>query len=213
MIKRIAFIALTLAIAPLGCIIDETTHVVYLEPDGSVTWRVLQDLVRSDKEAPRERLSEEERFVDGVDTADDSWSKTFAEMGATEVDAWYLRDRRPYSLVVEARFEGLDEVTEALAEQTEAEMQVSLVQDGDLFHYTLTVPPPAEAEDADDVEDAWQWAQHRFRLVTARGRFVQARGFAISADGAVAVPRRLTEEEVQEYEGASFYTLTWDTGA
>ena len=210
MIKRIAVITLALALAPLGCIIDETTHVLYLEPDGSVTWRVLQDLVRSDRDAPRERLAEEADFLDEVDTAEDSYSRMFADMGATAVDAWSVRDRRPYSLVVEGRFEGLDEATEALGEHIETDLHVTLEQDGDVVHYTLRVPPPTEQVDPDDADDAWQWAQHRFRMVTAKGRFVHARGFDISEDGVVAVPRPLTPDEIDEHDGTSVYTLTWD---
>jgi len=213
MIKRISAIAVTCALLPLGCMLDETTHVLLLESDGTVTWRALQDLLRSDRNAVRERLGEEERFLDEVDAGEDDWSNTMADYGASEVDAWLLRDRRPYSLVVEGRFDDLEQLTQAVLDDAEVDADVTLEQRDEVVHYRLAVQAPAEEVSEENVEDAWRWAARRFRLALAQGRFVDSRGFDVSEDGAVAIPRRLTEDEVEEYDGVSVYELVWDLGA
>jgi len=213
MIKRITAIAITCALLPLGCMLDETTHVLLLEADGTVTWRVLQDLLRSDRDAVRERLGEEDRFLEDADTGEDSWSTTLSGYGADEVDAWLLRDRRPYTLVVEGRFADLEQLTQAMIDEAEIDAEVTLVSRGDRVRYRIEVAPQDGDEDPEDVDEAWRWVANHVRMALAQGRFVEARGFDISKDGAVAVPRRLTEEEVDEFDGASVYELVWDRGA
>ena len=213
MFERIAAIAITCALLPLGCMLDETSHVLLVEPDGTVTWRVFQDLLRSDHDSVRERLGEEDRFLEEVDAGEDDWSTTLSEYGAEDVDAWLLRDRRPYSLVVEGRFDDLRQLTLAVVDDAEADAEVTLEQRGDRVIYRFAIEAPVEEMDDGHVDEAWQWVAHRFRIALAKGRFVDARGFDLSEDGAIAVPRRLTEDEVQEFDGVSVYTLTWDLGA
>lgn len=213
MFKRITAIAITCVLLPLGCMLDETTHVLLLEPDGTVTWRVLQDLLRSDRDVVRDRLGEEDRFVDEVDTGEDHWSTALSDYGARDVDAWLLRDRRPYSLVVEGRFDDFEQLTQAVIDDAEVDAEVTLQQQGNRVFYRVAVEAPEGQDDEGDEDDGWQWVAHRFRIALAEGRFVDSRGFDLSEDGVVAVPRRLTEEEADEFDGVLVYTLTWDLGA
>lgn len=212
MFKRITAIAITLCLLPLGCMLEETTHVLFIEKDGAVTWRVFQDLLRSDRDRPGARLDEEASFLDEVDAGEDHWSQTFEQYGAEEVDAWTTRDRRPYSMIVQARFEDLEQLTVALVEDAELEADVRLEQDGDRVRYELTVWPPEEEASDENEDEAWAWARSHFRIALAEGRFVEARGFEISDDGAIAVPRALTEEELAASDGGFTYSLTWDLG-
>ncbi len=47
-----------------GCLVGETTHGLYLDPDGGVTWTVRQQDVRSNSE--ERRAEEEESFLANV---------------------------------------------------------------------------------------------------------------------------------------------------
>ena len=121
MFRRIAAIGLVIALMPLGCMLDESTHVIFLESDGTVTWRVFQDLIRSDKDRVRSRAVEEDEFLEGVDDETDDLTDMFVDLQAEEVDSWFVRHSRPYTRVVEARFDGLDHATQALIDHGEAD--------------------------------------------------------------------------------------------
>ena len=211
MFRRIAAIGLVIALMPLGCMLDESTHVIFLESDGTVTWRVFQDLIRSDKDRVRSRAVEEDEFLEGVDDETDDLTDMFVDLQAEEVDSWFVRHSRPYTRVVEARFDGLDHATQALIDHGEADADVDLVRDGERLHYTLRIVPQQAEDDGD--EESWQWASHHVRLALAEGRFVQSRGFELSEDGAVAVPRALSTEELDEFDGVHVYELVWEPRA
>lgn len=215
MIRRLAAIGLVIALMPLGCMLDESTHVIFLESDGSVTWRVVQDLIRSDRDEVRARLAEEDEFLAEAPTSEDSQIETFEELGAEHVDSWFVRHSRPYTRIVEARFDGLDTATQAMIDSGESDAEVEVVHEDGLVQYTLRFPAPVgEAEEsAEDDLEAWQWASRHVRLALAEGRFVDGRGFDISEDGAVAVPRPLTDGEIAENDGTLVYQLVWDPRA
>ncbi len=215
MIRRIAAIGLVIALMPLGCMLDESTHVIFVESDGSVTWRVVEDLIRSDRDEVRARLAEEDNFLAKAETSDDGQISTFEDLGAEHVDSWFVRHSRPYTRIVEARFDGLDTATQAMIDTGEVDAEVELVREDGLMHYTLSIPTPVwEAEvEPEDEQEAWIWASRHVRLALAEGRFVDERGFDLSDDGAIAVPRPLTEDEIAEYDGVLVYELVWDPRA
>ena len=58
-------IIVTLAALATACIVKSTTHTLYLESDGSVTWCVLESDVHSDEDELATRVNEEQAFLDG----------------------------------------------------------------------------------------------------------------------------------------------------
>ena len=51
------------AIGAAGCLAADTSHVLYLRPDGAVTWAVLERDVRSRDDDPLVRAREESEFL------------------------------------------------------------------------------------------------------------------------------------------------------
>ncbi len=53
------FIVITLAaVLASGCIVKETRHDLYLEPDGGLTWTVLETGIRAEGGKPEDRREE-----------------------------------------------------------------------------------------------------------------------------------------------------------
>lgn len=219
MLKRtIVFMTLfALAAATLnGCVLDRTTHTLFIEADGSITWRVLQDYVRSDQELPGKRHGEEEDYLAEVEERGDHWTTKLESFEPMEMDSWLIRDRRPYTLLVEARYVDPDDLARLLLEAQSMEGSASVVQDGD--RYTLDAhmdlgPKDHEAYLALNTEE-FDAIGSEHRIVLARGRFIEATGFQLSDDRTVAVVRKLTAEELEMMEGTTVeYSLAWDLSA
>ncbi len=199
-----------------GCVLDRTTHTLFIEEDGSITWRVLQDYVRSDEENPAKRDKEEEDYLVDVETREDTWTTKLDAFGPTEMDSWLIRDRRPYTLWVEARFEDPDALAHMLLDAQWMEGDASVKQDGE--RYTMDIQMTLEPKDYQTYLDlnteefAAFGSEHR--VVLARGRFVEATGFDLSDDRTVAVVRKLDAEEMEAMEGTTVaYSLSWDLSA
>jgi hypothetical protein len=208
----LAFVLLPLA----GCKDDETRHLIYIEPDGSVTWRTIEDLVRSDEDDPRKRLAEEEKWVDKTLDHEEGWSAIMQGLGAREIQQWFLRDTRPYTVVTEATFDDMRDVVERADVYCEAdENQTTLERDGDRWTLTTTVETTDETWKyiADAAGHVWILTMLESRIVASQGRFIEAEGFELSNDGVIATPLPLTDDEIAEQPKQVVYSLTWDTTA
>ncbi len=173
-----------------GCLLEDTRHTLYVGPDNSVTWRVVRDLIRSDRDDVDERYDEEAEFLASLDSGVEGWTELLTDFGAREVDAELLRAERPYTVVVRARFGHVEELVAGLLAESEDDVRVSFVEQGSLRTLRIT-PPPSEDEPADEDTpdpDAAARPVSEVRLVLTEGRFIDAIGFALSQDGAVAVP-------------------------
>ncbi len=90
-----------------ACLEKDTTSTMYLRQDGSFDWVILEQNVRSDERAEASRLSEEARYVDGVSRGNTEIVDGLLALGAENVDVQWLRSRRPYAVMVDARFDSL----------------------------------------------------------------------------------------------------------
>ena len=68
-ISRLLVLSLLL-LASAGCLIKETTHTFYLDPDGAIVWRVVEKDVRSDAEDVDERRKEEADYLNAAHTGE-----------------------------------------------------------------------------------------------------------------------------------------------
>ena len=189
-----------------GCLLEDTTHTLYIEPDGRVTWRVLRDLVRSDHDDLDDRYDEESKFLAAVDGGE-GYSELFAGYGAEQTRVQLLRAERPYTVMVSARFAHVRDLVTAMQAEDDSDSLVSWEQDGSLRSLRVVMDP----EDLDDEPEQVEGPQvsDDFRLVLTEGRFVEAEGFELAEDGAVAIP---WEHDEQGREVA-VYALVWDVDA
>ena len=59
-------LALAASVLTAGCLRSETTHVLYVSPDGGVTWTTTEADVHSDEKDPAARMAEEREYLSAV---------------------------------------------------------------------------------------------------------------------------------------------------
>ena len=198
-------LAILLALPLSGCILEDTRHTLFIAPDGSVTWRVMRDLIRSDKDDPAERLDEEQGVLGEIDTGEEGWGETLAELGAAHTSVELLRAERPYTVLVQARFAGLELLGQRLLEEVEQPGEFEYREDGSLRELTFTLhPQPGDEREGD--ERAAEEPQDELGLVLTQGRFIDAQGFRLSVDDVVATPLTPPADAPEILR----YSLLWD---
>ena len=63
MLKRLTMFALAGAVLNTGCLQKDTSHTLYIAPDGSVCWVTSEAGVRSNESEMRKRLPEEQSYI------------------------------------------------------------------------------------------------------------------------------------------------------
>ncbi len=193
-----------------GCLVDETTHGLYLHPDGGVTWTVRQEDVRSDSE--ERRTAEEETFLANVRVERHAVALAFDLLAARRVETRILRDARPYTVVTRARFARIDRVLQGLLDGLCVRADVELHREGDEMRLSVDYSPDPTDDcesDREEILSALVQEPEHFRFVLAEGQFVEAEGFEIAHDGLLARGLSPSEEEVENHHGTLFYSLTW----
>jgi hypothetical protein len=213
--KKASLFVLLGTVALSACLVGETTHTLYLEPDGRVTWTVLEKDVRSNTENMQGRRQEEEDYITRATQADHPVSRALCYLDPEALEAKVLRSNRPYTVFTEARFENPELLARSLLDELHITGDVQLEMWGELRRLTLILNFEETEEDieledetilalVDDLED--------YRIVLPQGQFVEAVGFQISDDGAVATPIEWDEEEATD-GGRLVYSLTWEIGS
>lgn len=191
-----------------GCLQKETTHTLYLAPDGAVTWTVHEQGVRSDESTPSTRWSEERDFLDAVNAGRHPVALALRHIGGSVPGTRLLRADRPYEVQTSATFASVDHVAAAILADLRLPGRAALQRTG--RQITLRVEFTAPAEEDEGTHEgplaalAEEWS--RYRIVLTDGRFVAAEGFAISASGTLAKP---VEQELAP-EDPIRLALTWE---
>ncbi len=212
-----------------GCVRKETSHTLYLDPDGAVTWMVLEKDIRSDANNSGERDEEEEEFMAPRRSGEHDIAQALANLDADWVETRILRETRPYMVVTEARFESLDGPLQAFFDQMGAPVSAEIRTDGDCRRLVIS----CDLEDFDEAEQnvALRRSESdaeedevlmeliddadKYRLVLTDGEFVEARGFELTDDDTVAALLEQTREEMEAIEEVDengnvvVYSLTW----
>ena len=224
--KRLLMFSMVVLLVPsLACLEIQGTHTLYLAPDGTVVWSVLEEEIRFDGETSESRKQQEEDFLDRVGE--------FEHMAARALEALYpgslttrvLREEAPLAVLTEAYFPGIDRVFENLF--TLYEMPASAQLEIGEGRARLDVrfwmnPDEAEEEETrgetaagDDDRDAYEWFLLALlvecRIVLTEGKFIEARGFEIVDGGKVAKPAKIDTDEAKENNTPIELSLTWTT--
>ncbi|MEP6915589.1 MAG: hypothetical protein ABJC89_08075 [Acidobacteriota bacterium] len=198
--KILGMMLIGVALASTGCLQQETTHTLYLNPDGGVRWMAIEKDVRSDERDPSARRSEEETYLASAAAGTHDLGRAFAALAPTGQRTRILRAQRPFIVITEAEFPGVRELFERLLEDLRVPGQVTMTHAGGLT--TLRIHADMVAARSDDGERdspvvALCEELAAFRFVLTSGRFVSAEGFTLSDDGTTAtIAESLAAQEV-----------------
>lgn len=201
-----------LALASLvltGCLEKVTTHTLYLNADGRLTWQVLERDIRSDSEDPAERDAEEREYVELFSLGRHDVAEALRLLGPDSLDAVMLRDTRPYTTMTTARFPAVDALARELLYHFDLPGTVEYETSGEERRLTVRI----DAEEADEADgegdvDVLFWEADSYQLFLTDGVFTEAVGFELSDDGRSATFAEVDEEEL-ERSGVLVLRLAW----
>ncbi len=199
-----------------GCLQKETTHTLYLAPDGGLTWTASEAQVYSDESDPGKRAAEEQGFIGPALLGTHRVARGLQLLGPdTLVRTSVLREERPFHVVTEARFGRADRVLERLFAESGIPGRVTLTQDGMRAALRVHFDFSRQMVDRDTpVASLLEDIEH-FVFVLQEGSFVAGGGFDVP-DRARA---RLSRQSFDAIEAAITarrsieLTLAWSTGS
>lgn len=212
--KALATVSLASVLTLGGCLQKETTHTLYLEPGGAVTWTASEKDVRSDERNPAARLGEESDYLASVTAGMHDTGRALAALGGLNPDVRLDRAIRPFVVVTEARFAAIERVIDRMLSELQVPGHATLERTNGttrlLIHADVS-SALADGSSDDTPVAALLESPDRFRFVLTEGRFVGANGFRLSQDGAVAVPIDLSDEDLARTQGLIDLSLTWES--
>jgi hypothetical protein len=162
-----------------ACLERETTHTVYLEPDGSVSWEILERGVRSSEEDPGSARNEQAEYLQAATAAAHDLALGLESLGSRPVTT-VLRDRPPFTVHTRAWFPSAAALTTALEAELAGALDVRITRDCD--ETLVEIKPPADGEwesTNDSPALALLLNADEVRVVLGAGRYLDATGFDI----------------------------------
>jgi hypothetical protein len=202
------------ALGAPGCIVKDTTHRLYLSPDGTVTWTVLEENVRSNEDDRRKRWREERAFLEALAADVNPPAEGLRRLGAERTLTRLLRSERPFVVYTQARLGRIDRLAEQILAELQVPGAVRLESRRGRSTFRLSVDLSMIDEERPGPEtpvEALLEDLERYRIVLVDGRFESGTGFEIGEDGAVATPK--VAQELVEAGGVLTFDLTWRTAA
>lgn len=214
MLKRLGMIAISGALLlTAGCLQKETSHTLYLAPDGSATWMTSEVNVHSGETDPGKRVAEEQHYIGAALLGSHGVARGLAALGPQgSVRTTVVRDERPFHVVTDARFRAVDRVLERVFTDMGVKASASLVRENTQTTLRVSLDfskavvgretPISELFDLDHV-----------RFMLTDGRFGAVTGFDVT-DGIVATlsPEWLARaEKASDAKGRIEFTLSWTT--
>lgn len=180
-------LTLTLSAALLaGCKEEDrqTRSVLYLDPDGAVSWAILEWDIQPGRGQPdASRSGEAKTFLLSARSAAYPVSVALDLAGATRSSTTVLKEAEPFEVYSLAQFRSLDVLFRDLYTAAGATVTSTLEMDGPRRLWTFVV----HGEDGEALPgiEALADAVARMRVVLTRGHFLEARGFTILDDRTV----------------------------
>lgn len=208
-------LAIAAALVTAACLQKDTTSTIYLRSDGSFTWVILEQNVRSDEPDDAARLAEEASYVDGVSRGDSDMINSLFALGAKDVHVRWLRSARPYAVMVDARFDNLAGVFDRLLAPCEVPYESAITETEGIttWRLRLDVGPEGSRLDQGGGEECGNSLNGltdalELTIVLESGTFTAATGFTIKGTDTAAVDEKIIEERVKT-TGVVELSLSW----
>lgn len=180
MLKTTHVAVVLAAVVTGGCLQKETTHTLYMSPDGGVAWVAVEANVHSGESDPGQRQAEEDRYIGpALIGAHRVALGLQALKPASVVRTTVIREEPPFHVITEARFARIDVMLERLFVESGLPARVTLSQELDRtrlhirfdFSRTLVERDAPAAALLEDIE--------HFVFVLTEGSFIAGGGFEV----------------------------------
>jgi hypothetical protein len=196
-----------LALAAAACIQKDLRNVMYLQPDGSVVWTILETDVRSDAANASDRESEEAEYRRVMQSNPTPLVALLSSLGGRQASRTILKDTAPFEVHTSANFDRLDVLLENLC-AAGSRFCVAWIQDQG-HRRTLTLEMQGPLDPPAPEQEALIDALTDLKLVLVEGRFVEASGFILDGNRTA----RLDEHAVEDEDEPVTLTLVWETNS
>ncbi len=130
--KLLEMTGLLVATLSLGaCLNKETTHTLYLSPDGAVAWRTLEDGVRSDATDALKAAAEESDYLAAATAGTGDVASGLAALEPIRVRTRILRRERPFTVLTEAWFPSAESLANGIIAAFRIQGDAYVTRDGD----------------------------------------------------------------------------------
>jgi hypothetical protein len=185
-----------------ACIQKETRSVMYLDPDGSVTWSILESDVRSDAATPAERAGEEEGYRREMLANPTPLVAWLDALGGRAITRTVLKYTAPFEAHTVARFDRLDALLVSICQAAGSRCVSDIASDGRRTRMTLEQVGEAGEGTGTDVGTVTD-VLDGLRLVLGEGTFVEAVGFTLKDGRTATLSDDLDAEHIR-------LVLAWD---
>jgi hypothetical protein len=197
-----------------GCLTDETSHTLYLHPDGSITVSILQLNIRSDGESAQARLKEENEFLMDARGNTHQAAKELLDLGAHSIRTTILREEQPYAVFTEGRVASIERlVSEILGDESDGRVVVTFESSDSEASLSIRCERDPYSDDAATSCDELHAAFSDAPLILTEGRFIRATGFEINDTGRRASMLSKEAFELNPEAQAVQYSLVWEAGS
>jgi hypothetical protein len=195
-----------------ACLQRDTTHTLFLAPDGGVAWMVTEAEVYSDETDAGKRTAEEQSYLGPALIGDHTVARGLAALHPdAPVRTTVIRDERPFHVVTEARFGSIERVLEDLFRETGVRADTLLTSSGTTRTLRVRFDFGREPEERDTPVVKMIEELDVLQFVLAEGRFDAVDGFDLR-DGVRAT---LSDEWMEragkavDNRGTIEFSLTW----
>jgi len=213
MLKRLIIGALVAASSlSAGCLQKETSHTLYLAPDGSVEWIATEGNVRSDEAEAGKRLIEEQGYIGPALLGTHGMARGLAALDPqAPVRTTIVRDERPFLVLTSARFASIDRVLTRVFTEMGIRSSASVVRgvNETTLRVRLDFGQPLDEREtpvsqlADNIE--------HLRIVLTEGRFGAVTGFDVTDGMSATLSSDWLErvEKASETKSPIEFALSW----
>lgn len=171
---------LGMAAMTAGCLQKETTHTLYLSPDGGVAWVAVEANVHSDESDPGRRMAEEQSYIGPALIGSHRVAQGLRALGPdTLVGTTVVRGERPFHVITEARFARIDTLLERLLVESGLPARVTLAHDDDRTRLRIRFDFSRTVVDRDTPVSALLEDIEHFVFVLQEGTFIGGGGFEV----------------------------------
>ena len=214
--KRVLLLAALLA-PSVACLEIQGTHTLYLAPDGTVVWTVLEEGIRPGAAT--------EDFLRKVSSHEHQAAVSLEALYPGSLNSRVLREETPQAILTEAHFPGIDRVYQNLFSLygVVSVVQLQIEEERARLEIVFWVDDDEEEDEEIERDEAADEAIRALRdeillalfvecrIVLTEGKFIEAKGFEIVDGGRVAKPLGLDTDEAEENNTPITLSLTWTT--